>query len=127
MSTHHLVDKKSVLDFIKAVATTATAIAVVITGVANYASDALDNKIQIMAEQTAKKTFQIFKIEDAVFQLQKEHDKFLHGKSDSIRKKNLELVLKYKKGVLDTYPSEISRMRWAEHFYKTHFIDAAHT
>lgn len=120
----HLVDKKSVLDFVKSVATTIVAVATVSIGACDYLSDRLDEKIEIMAEQTAIKTFEVFRIEDATFELEKEHDKYLNGKSDSIRKKNLELVLKYRDGILDKHPEQSARLEWAISYYQSRFVNS---
>lgn len=115
----------ALLKFAQSLATTIIAVTTVIVGASNYLADELDHKIQDVSEQVARKTFEVFRVEDAVFQLDKEHDKFVNGKADSIRKSNLELVLKYKDAMLKTHPNKRLLLAWAERFYKDNFIEKA--
>lgn len=69
------------------------------------------------------KTFEVFRVEDAVFELEKENYKYLTGKSDSVRKQNLELILKYQRQVVEKYPDKEPKVRWAIEFYKEHFVN----
>lgn len=123
MNAHTLVDKRSIIEFVKSVATTIVAVATVSIGACDYMSDHLDKKIELMAQQTAIKTFEVFRVEDALFQLKKEHTKYIEGRANQIQKINLELVLKYREGILKTHPEQYARLQWAVAYYQKRYVD----
>lgn len=109
-------------EFVKSTVTTAIAIVAVMSGSYNFVSDAIDDKIEDVAESIAQKTLEVFKVEDAAFELEKENYKFLTGKEDSIRKQNLELVLKYNEQIVEKYPDKQPMVHWAIDYYKENFV-----
>ncbi len=114
---------KTFIEFMKTTLTTAMALIAVMAGSYNFVSDAFDAKIEHIAEQTAIKTFEVFRVEDALFELEKENYKFLTGKSDAIRKQNLELVLKYQRQIVEKYPDKQPQVNWAVKFYQENFVN----
>ncbi len=108
---------------LKSAVLTGIAFVGILTAGYNYLSDTLEIKMEKIAEQTALKTYEVFQVEDAVYELDKENYKFLTGKSDSIRKQNMELVIRYSSKILKKYPNKGPQIQWALRYYHEHFVE----
>lgn len=113
---------KEFIDFVKSIATTAIALAVVLAAGYNFVDEQLNEKIRLVSSSVVQETFNMIKIEDAVFQLEKENDKYVRGEFNLIRKQNLEMILKYQDEIEDKYPSKRAKLRWAASYYDNKFV-----
>lgn len=113
---------KEFIDFIKSIATTAIALAVVLAAGYNFVDEQLNEKIRLVSSSVVQETFTMIKVEDAVFQLEKENDKYVRGEYNLIRKQNLEVILKYQDEIIEQYPSKRAKLRWAASYYDNKFV-----
>lgn len=83
----------------------------------------LEEKIQKVARITAHEAYNRIRVDDAVIVLDKAAEKFRSGKSESIRKTNLEQVLKYHDQISEYYPEKRIQLKWCVRYYEKHFVD----
>lgn len=117
-----VIKTKDLIDLVKTTITTSIALFAVLGGGYSHVSNSLDQKIEEISLRTAKKTFEMFRVDDALYELDKEHGKFLTGDLNSIRQINLEFVLKYQDEILKQHPDRKQKLDWLIKYYQDKYI-----